>query len=63
MLKGTVTTLLTTHYLEEIEALSDRVGVMARGKLVAVGTVAELQKQTNTRTLEDAFVALVGGIR
>ena len=63
LLKGTVTTLLTTHYLEEIEALSDRVGVMARGKLVAIGTVAELQKQTNTRTLEDAFVALVGDIR
>lgn len=60
-LKGKVTMILTTHYLEEVEALSDRVGVMAGGKLKAIGTVDELTRQTGTAKLEDAFVALVGG--
>lgn len=60
-LKGKVTIILTTHYLEEVEALSDRVGIMANGKLTAVGTVAELTKQTGTSNLEDAFVILSGG--
>ncbi len=61
-LKGKVTIILTTHYLEEVEALSNRVGVMAKGKLAAVGTVAQLTEQTGTNTLEDAFVALAGGV-
>lgn len=62
-LKGRVTMILTTHYLEEVEALSDRVGVMANGKLIAVGTVAQLTDQTGTNKLEDAFVALAGGVK
>jgi len=53
--------ILTTHYLEEVEALSDRVGVMSGGKLTAVGTVTELTEQTGTAKLEDAFVVLAGG--
>ncbi len=57
-LKGNVTILLTTHYLEEVEALSDRVGVMNSGVLVAVGTVNELMAQTGASTFEDAFVTL-----
>ena len=57
-LKGRVTILLTTHYLEEVEALSDRVGVMAQGRLTAVGTVAELIEQTGASNFEDAFIAL-----
>ncbi|MDP3447851.1 MAG: ABC transporter ATP-binding protein [Eubacteriales bacterium] len=57
-LKGRVTILLTTHYLEEVEALSDRVGIMAHGRLNAVGTVAELIAQTGARNFEDAFIAL-----
>ncbi len=61
-LKGNVTIILTTHYLEEAEVLSDRVGIMAAGKLAAVGTVAELMKQTGATKLEDAFVTLVGGV-
>jgi len=61
-LKGKVTMILTTHYLDEVEALSDRVGVMVGGKLAAVGTVAELTAQTSTTKLEDAFVALAGGV-
>lgn len=60
-LKGKITIILTTHYLEEAEALSDRVGIMAKGKLTAVGTVTELTKQTNTMKLEDAFIVLNGG--
>jgi len=60
-LKGEVTIVLTTHYLEEAEALCDRVGVMAKGRLTAVGTAEELMEKTNTGSLEDAFVALSGG--
>lgn len=60
-LKGKVTIILTTHYLEEVEALSDRVGIMSKGQLTAIGTVDELTKQTGTKKLEDAFVILSGG--
>lgn len=57
-LKGKITMILTTHYLEEVEALSDRVAVMAKGKLKAIGTVTQLLEKTNTKNLEDAFVVL-----
>lgn len=60
-LKGRVTIILTTHYLEEAEALSDRIAVMAGGQLKSVGTVAELLAQTGAGNLEDAFVMLAGG--
>lgn len=60
-LRGKVTVILTTHYLEEAEALSDRIGIMAAGKLCAVGTVQELLAKTGTDKLEDAFVALAQG--
>ena len=60
-LKGKVTIILTTHYMDEVETLSDRVGVMVSGKLTAVGTVAELTEQTGTNKLEDAFILLAGG--
>jgi ABC-2 type transport system ATP-binding protein len=58
-LKGTTTVVLTTHYMEEAEALADRVAVLAAGKLVTVDTPAALKAQTGTETLADAFVALV----
>lgn len=61
-LKKQVTIILTSHYLEEVDALSDRIGVMTKGKLVAVGTSAELIAQTGTANLEDAFVVLSGGV-
>ena len=48
-------------YLEEVEALSDRIGVMTKGRLAAVGTSAELTEQTGTASLEDAFITLSGG--
>ncbi len=57
-LKGSVTMILTTHYLEEAESLSDRVAVMAGGKLRAMGTAAELKSLVGTDSFEDAFVAL-----
>ena len=60
-LKGKVTIILTTHYMDEVETLSDRVGIMAKGTLKAIGTVAELTTQTGTAKLEDAFIALSGG--
>ena len=55
-LKGNITILLTTHYLEEAQALSDRVGIMAHGKLKALGTAQELTAQANAASFEDAFV-------
>jgi len=57
-LKKNTTILLTTHYLEEVEALADRVGIMNKGVLAAVGTVAELTEKAHAKTFEDAFVAL-----
>ena len=60
-LKKQVTIILTSHYLEEVEALSDRIGVMTKGRLAAVGTSAELTEQTGTASLEDAFITLSGG--
>lgn len=61
-LKKEVTILLTTHYMEEAEALSDRVGIMTNGRLTAVGAVQELTAKTGTTRLEDAFMALAGGL-
>lgn len=58
-LKGKTTIVLTTHYMEEAEALSDRVGIMKDGSLLAVGTVEELKQRAGTRDFEAAFVAIV----
>lgn len=58
-LKGNVTIILTTHYMEEAEALSDRIGVMKDGHLLTSGTAAELCGMTGTSRLEDAFITLV----
>lgn len=60
-LKGKVTVILTTHYLEEAEALADRIAIMAGGRLRAVGTAAELMAKTGANNLEDAFVILAQG--
>ena len=59
LLKGKVTVILTTHYMEEAEALSDRIGIMKNGKILAVGTSEELKKITGTKDFESAFVAIV----
>ncbi len=58
-LKGKVTVILTTHYMEEAEELSDHIAIMVKGSLVAAGTMAELHAQTGKETLEDIFVSIV----
>lgn len=58
-LKGQITIVLTTHYMEEAQTLSDRIGVMHQGKLAAVGTPQELMERTGSGSVEEAFVALV----
>ncbi len=60
-LKGKKTIVLTTHYMEEAEKLSDRVGIMANGSLLEVGTSAELIKKVNAKDFEDAFVKIATG--
>ena len=57
-LKKKITLVLTTHYMEEAENLSDRVGIMAHGKLKCVGTPAELIEQTGSMKFEEAFVKI-----
>ena len=59
LLKSKVTVILTTHYMEEAEALSDRIGIMKNGKILAVGTSEELKKITGTKDFESAFVSIV----
>jgi len=58
-LKGRITIILTTHYMEEAEALSDRIGIMKEGHLLAVGTGAELKAAAGTDDFETAFVSIV----
>lgn len=60
-LKGKITIILTTHYMEEAKSLSDRVGIMNKGKLIALDTPNELIKKTKTKTFEDAFIKIVTG--
>ena len=62
-LKHSMTIVLTTHYLEEAEALCDRIGIMDRGVLKAVGTPEELMKLAGADNFEDAFVNIAGGGR
>ena len=61
VLKGKVTVILTTHYMEEAEALSDRIGIMKNGKLLVVGTANELMVMASADRFEDAFVRIVKG--
>ena len=58
-LKANTTIILTTHYMEEAEALSDNIGIMKDGKLLALGTAEELIRQAGAKDFETAFVAIV----
>lgn len=58
-LKGKTTIILTTHYMEEAEALSDRIGIMAGGHLCAVGTAEELIAKSGAKNFEEAFISIV----
>ena len=60
-LKGKITIILTSHYLEEIESLSDRVAILYKGKLLKVGKTEEIKNEYNSATFEDAFVKIVEG--
>ena len=59
LLKGKVTIVLTTHYMEEAEALSDRIGIMKSGRLLAAGTAEELKRSAGAEDFETAFVSIV----
>ena len=54
------TVVLTTHYMEEAEALCDRVAIIDHGKLIALGTPAELREQNGAEDLEEVFLKLTG---
>lgn len=60
-LKGKVTIILTTHYMEEAEALSDRIGIMKDGKLLFIGEKEKLFELTKKSNVEDAFIEIVSG--
>lgn len=60
-LKGKITIILTTHYMEEAESLSDRIGIMSKANLIAVGTSKELTEQSGSKNFEDAFVKIATG--
>ncbi len=57
-LKGRMTIILTTHYLEEVENLADEIGIISKGKIKIVGTLDEIKSKTNSETLEQAFLKL-----
>ena len=58
-LKGKITIILTTHYMEEAEALSDRAAIMKNGKLLLVGTPDEIKEKAGADKFDEAFVRIV----
>jgi len=60
--KAGKTIFICSHILPIVEELCDRIGVINQGKLIALGTVEEIVDQTQTKTLEEAFIALTGGV-
>lgn len=60
-LKGKITIVLTSHYLEEIEALCDRIAVIHKGNIIFEGKIEEMKEQTQKENIEDAFIALIEG--
>lgn len=61
-LKGKVTIILTTHYMEEAEALSDRIAVMKSGRLLIFDTAEKIKKAADTDSFEQAFIRIVKGV-
>lgn len=61
-LKGKVTIILTTHYMEEAEALSDRIAIMKDGRLLICGTAGQIKEKASADNFEDAFVRIVKGV-
>ena len=60
-LKGKITIVLTTHYMEEAEHLADEIAIMAKGELMATGSPEELMRRTESDCLEDAFIKIAEG--
>ena len=60
-LKDKITIVLTTHYMEEAEALSDRIAIMKGGKLLICDTAEKIKEKTGANSLENAFVTIVKG--
>ena len=60
LLRGGVTVLLTTQYLEEADQLADQIAVIDHGRVIAEGTSAQLKAQTGARTLDEVFLSLTG---
>ena len=58
-LKGKITIILTTHYMEEAQNLSDRIGLMKNGQLLHVGTITELNQLANCSNFEQSFIHLM----
>ena len=60
--KGKITIILTSHYLEEIEALCDRVSIMSKGNLLIEGTIKDIKESLHEESFEEAFIKIVGGV-
>ena len=60
--KGKITIILTSHYLEEIEALCDRISILSKGNLLMEGTIPVIKERTNETSFEEAFIKVVGGM-
>ena len=60
-LKGKITIILTTHYMEEAEALSDRIAIMKEGRLIACDTATALKEMAGADRFEEAFIRIVRG--
>ncbi|MBO5418086.1 MAG: ABC transporter ATP-binding protein [Clostridia bacterium] len=61
-LKGKVTIILTTHYMEEAESLSDRIAIMKDGKLLICDTAEKIKERAGTDNFEQAFIRIVKGV-
>ena len=61
-LRGRVTVILTTHYMEEAEALSDRIAIMKDGRLLVCDTADEIKRAAETDSFEEAFIRTVKGV-
>lgn len=61
-LKGKVTIILTTHYMEEAESLSDRIAIMKDGKLLICDTADKIKERAGTDNFEQAFIRIVKGV-
>jgi ABC-2 type transport system ATP-binding protein len=58
--KENMTVFLTTHYLEEAEKIADRIAIIDHGKIIKIGTLSELKKETKSKNLEEVFLKLTG---